>query len=192
MEPYTWLAKTSFTRDYVCAGWSKPLLVAHTTLLEISSRGSYGLGDYNCLKNFKFATIAAILDKEFNGTILANLNLNFALMPPTKFLFNQTYMPWRPSWLLEQNDFSNSKSTFRTDAPPPPPPPSIKFWFSTTKYFGRRCHLRNYQHEELTLCPLRNFSRFFAVCWFFHNQLFQKILSGIRSECITVWISRQH
>ena len=25
----------------VCAGWSEPLLVAHTTLLEISSRGSY-------------------------------------------------------------------------------------------------------------------------------------------------------
>ena len=25
----------------VCAGWSEPLLVAHTTLLEISYRGSY-------------------------------------------------------------------------------------------------------------------------------------------------------
>ena len=25
----------------VCAGWSEPLLVAHTTLLEISCRGSY-------------------------------------------------------------------------------------------------------------------------------------------------------
>ena len=26
----------------VCAGWSKPLLVAHTTLLEISCPGSFG------------------------------------------------------------------------------------------------------------------------------------------------------
>ena len=25
----------------VCAGWSEPLLVAHTTLLEISCHGSY-------------------------------------------------------------------------------------------------------------------------------------------------------
>ena len=29
----------------VCAGWSEPLLVAHTTLLEISCRGSYQLKD---------------------------------------------------------------------------------------------------------------------------------------------------
>ena len=28
-------------RLHVCAGWSKPLLVAHTILLEISCRGSY-------------------------------------------------------------------------------------------------------------------------------------------------------
>ena len=27
----------------VCAGWSEPLLVAHTTLLETSCRGSYGV-----------------------------------------------------------------------------------------------------------------------------------------------------
>ena len=28
----------------------------------------------------------------------------------------------------------------------------------------------------------------FVVCWFFQNQLFQKILSGIPSECQTDWI----
>ena len=33
------LAKT-LTSLRVCAGWSEPLLVAHTTLLEISCRGS--------------------------------------------------------------------------------------------------------------------------------------------------------
>ena len=34
------LAK-ALTRLRVCAGWSEPLLVAHTILLEISCRGSY-------------------------------------------------------------------------------------------------------------------------------------------------------
>ena len=34
------LAK-ALIRPRVCAGWSEPLLVAHTTLLEISCRGSY-------------------------------------------------------------------------------------------------------------------------------------------------------
>ena len=33
----------------ICAGWSEPLLVAHTTLLEISCHGSYVLG---AQKNF--------------------------------------------------------------------------------------------------------------------------------------------
>ena len=28
----------------VCAGWSEPLLVAHTTVLEISSRSPYSVG----------------------------------------------------------------------------------------------------------------------------------------------------
>ena len=40
----------------------------------------------------------------------------------------------------------------------------------------------------LILCPLGNFPHFFVVCWFFRNQLFLKILSGIRSECQTIWI----
>ena len=38
----------------------------------------------------------------------------------------------------------------------------------------------------LALCLLSNFACFFVVCWFFQNQLFQKILSGIPSECQTV------
>ena len=33
-----------------------------------------------------------------------------------------------------------------------------------------------------------NFPCFFFVCWFFQNQLFWKILSGISSECHTVCI----
>ena len=39
-----------------------------------------------------------------------------------------------------------------------------------------------------TLCPQGNFSCFFVVCWFFQNQFFRKILSGIPSECQTDWI----
>ena len=31
----------SIHRIFVCAGWSKPLLVAHAALLEISCRGPY-------------------------------------------------------------------------------------------------------------------------------------------------------
>ena len=41
----------------------------------------------------------------------------------------------------------------------------------------------------LTLCPLGNCSSHFVACWFFfQNQLFRKILSGIPSEYQTVWI----
>ena len=35
---------------------------------------------------------------------------------------------------------------------------------------------------------INSFHAFFAGCWFFQNQLFQKILSGIPSQCQTLWI----
>ena len=57
------------------------------------------------------------------GTNLAVLNLRVSLVPPTKFQLNPTYrsrayvisrlssLPlWQPSWILEWNQFSNSKS----------------------------------------------------------------------------------
>ena len=41
----------------------------------------------------------------------------------------------------------------------------------------------------LTLCLLGNFSCFFVACLFFQNQFFfEKIISGIQSECQTVCI----
>ena len=59
----------------------------------------------------------------WNGTNLAVPNLHVSLMPPNKFQLNPTYRsradvvsrfsswpPWRPSWILEQNQFSISKS----------------------------------------------------------------------------------
>ena len=42
------LAK-ALNRLRVCAGWSEPLLVAHTTLLEISCRGSFVFDNLHCL-----------------------------------------------------------------------------------------------------------------------------------------------
>ena len=64
-----------------------------------------------------------------NGTILAILNLYVAPMPPIKFRLNPTYgfggdvvkrlsrwPPWRPSWIPERNDFSNSESLCCSDA----------------------------------------------------------------------------
>ena len=58
-----------------------------------------------------------------NGKNLAVLNLHVSKMPPTKFQLNPTYCsradvvsrfsslpPWQPSWILDWNQFSNSKS----------------------------------------------------------------------------------
>ena len=71
----------------------------------------------------------------WNGTSLAILNLYVAPMFPIKFRLNLTYgfggdivgrisrwPPWRPSWISERNNFSNSKS-LTTDTVMPP----IKF-----------------------------------------------------------------
>ena len=44
--------------------------------------------------------------------------------------------------------------------------------------------------DDLTLCLLCNFTimLFFVVCWLFSKSIFLKILSGIQSECQTVWM----
>ena len=42
--------------------------------------------------------------------------------------------------------------------------------------------------KDLTLCLLCNFASFLSSAEFFQNQLFRKIISGIPSECKTVWI----
>ena len=56
----------------------------------------------------------------------AILNLHFTLMPPIKFWLNLTYClgedviwrisRWRPSWTLEQEDFSNSEFPYHPNA----------------------------------------------------------------------------
>ena len=61
-----------------------------------------------------------------NGTNLTVLNLHVSPMPPTKFQRNPTYCSgadvvsrfsrWWPSWILERNEFSNSKSLSHPNA----------------------------------------------------------------------------
>ena len=80
-----------------------------------------------------------------NGTILAILILYVAPMPPIKFQLHQTYslggdvvwrfsrwLIWRPSWILEQKDFNNSKS-------PCGPNASHQVWAQSDLGFGSRC-----------------------------------------------------
>ena len=77
--------------------------------------------------SIKLSAVAAILD--IRTEILAVLNLHVSPMPPTKFQLNPTYHseadvvsifsrlpPWRPSWILERNNCSNSKSPRRPNA----------------------------------------------------------------------------
>ena len=64
------LAK-ALIRLRVCAGWSEPLLVAHTTLLEISCRGS--IIDYSLnLKKICFASFIY----GFNASVKNSVDLD--------------------------------------------------------------------------------------------------------------------
>ena len=93
------------------------------------------------LKYFKMAAMAAVLD---NRTILAILSLYNSPKPPIKFQLNRTYLfgircvlkNWRPSWISERNNFSNSEFLFHCDA-------SHQVLAQSNFRFGRRCHLKN-------------------------------------------------
>ena len=80
--------------------------------------------------------------------ILAILNLYVAPMPPIKFQLNRTYglggdvlqkfsrwLTWQPSWILEWNDFSNSK-------PPCGPSAIHQVWAQSDLGFGNRCSFK--------------------------------------------------
>ena len=78
-------------------------------------------------------------------TILAILNLYVAPMPPLKFWLNRTYglggdivwriSRWRPSWISERKDFSDSESLCHCDA-------SHQVLAQSHSRFGRRCQNR--------------------------------------------------
>ena len=104
-------------------------------------RGRYGF------KTFKMAAQATILDR----TILAILNLYAAQKLSIKFWLNPTYglggdvvwrlsrwPPWRPSWISEQNEFSNSESLCCSDA-------SHQVSAPFDLRFGKRCRLKNFK-----------------------------------------------
>ena len=81
----------------------------------------------------------------WNRTNLAILNCHVTQMPPTKFGLNLTYHsgadmawifswwpPWRPFWISERKDFSNSESLCCSDA-------SNQVSAQSDLRFGRRC-----------------------------------------------------
>ena len=83
-----------------------------------------------------------------NGTILAILNLYVAshqVLAQSDLRFgrrchlkNFKMAPWRLSWLLERNDFSNSESLCPCDA-------SHQVLAQSKLSFGRRCRLKNFK-----------------------------------------------
>ena len=75
-----------------------------------------------------------------NGTILAVLNPHVTVMPPIKFgLIRLTVGdPWRPSWISERNDFSNSESLCHCDT-------SHQVSAQSDLRFGRRSRLKNFK-----------------------------------------------
>ena len=86
-----------------------------------------------------------------NGMILAILNLYIATMPPIKFQLNPTYslggdvfwrfsrwQIWWPSWILKQNDFSNSNS-------PCGPNASHQVWAQSDLGFRSRCGFKIFE-----------------------------------------------
>ena len=83
-----------------------------------------GLNLHNTLEGDVFWRISRW--PQWNGTNLAVLNLHVSPMPPTKFQLNLTYCSradavsswpsWQPSWILELNQFSNSKSPCHPNA----------------------------------------------------------------------------
>ena len=99
-----------------------------------------------------FESVNALTDGRRNGghfgyrnvAILAILNLCVTVMLPIKFQLNRTYglggdvvcriSRWRPSWISERNDFSNSESLCHCDA-------SHQVSAQSDLRFGRRCRL---------------------------------------------------
>ena len=90
-----------------------------------------------------------------NGMILAILNLHVAPMPSTKFGLDLTWglgadvvsrfsrwPPRRPSWLAEQNDFSNSDSLCFSNA-------SQQVSAQSNLRFGRRCRLKTFKMSAM-------------------------------------------
>ena len=116
--------------------WIRLIMMVHCAMLAILAIRSDCLEQFRiwcCLKSFKIATMAAILDigtKRFSNSespwypdashqILAQPILlflrrcglkNFKMAGGGVVWRFSRWLTWRPSWISERNDFSNSKS----------------------------------------------------------------------------------
>ena len=130
--------------------WSIQLMVWEEMSFEEFHNGVHGglLGYQNC-------------------TTLAILNPYVAPMPPIKFWLNPTYglgdviwsisrwPPWWPSWIWEQNDFSNSGSLQRSKA-------SHQVSAQSDLLFGIRCPLKNFKMAAMaTILDIKSKSKYF-------------------------------
>ena len=118
-----------------------------------------------------------------NRTILAILNLYNAPMLPIKFQLNLTYgsgdvvwkisrwPPWQPSWILEQNDFSNFEFLCDSDA-------SHQVSAQSDLWFGRRRRFKKFKMAAMAAIldlERNNFSKFwiFVSLWCLLSSLAQ-------------------
>ena len=136
--------------------WNRAILVIlnlYVTLMppiQFQLNRTYGLG------NVVWRIIRCLLwwpSWILEWTISVVLNLHVSPMPPTKFQLNLTYRSgadvvstfsrwpqWQPSWILERNEFSNSKSPL--PSPHPHPNASHQVWAQSDLWFMSRCGLK--------------------------------------------------
>ena len=126
----------------------------------------------------------------WNGTNLTVLNLHVSQMLPTKFQLNPTYCSradvlsrfsswpsWRPSWILERNQFSNSKSPCYPNA-------SYQGWVHSDKRFRSRLGLKIFKMATLGAI-LDIGTEQFKQFWI--SMLLQCCPSSFSSIQLTVW-----
>ena len=126
-----------------------------------------------------------------NGTILAILNLCVAVMLHIKFWLNLTYglggdvvwrisrwPPWRPSWILDLNNFSNSESLCHCDA-------SNEVWLNPTYSLGEViCRISRWPWwRPLWISERNNFSNSECLC---HYDALHQVLAQFN-----LWFGRR-
>ena len=136
-----------------------------------------------------------------NGTILAILNLYLLnlyvpLMPPIRSVSiwftvwgAMSFEEWRPSWIAEWNDFSNSGSTCLPSA-------SHQVSAQSNLQFERRCCLKNFKMVAILAIRTEWFKQFWisTLLWFLLNLTLGnggKLLEIFKMVAIS-WISEQN
>ena len=89
--------------------------------------------------------------EHWNGTILAILNLchcdaSHQVLAQSNLRFGRCHLNFRPSWISERNNFSNSESLCCSDA-------SHKVLAQSDLWFGRRCSLKNFKMAAMPWRP---------------------------------------